>query len=92
MLPFRKILFPVDYSESCQAIIPYVKEMTQHFSSELSLVHAYGLGALARSELARAGQDGGSVASVAFAHGFGSFSRFVYRPSPAGTRHAAAGD
>ena len=32
---------------------------------------------LARSELARAGQDGGSVASVALAHGFGSLSRFA---------------
>ena len=52
MLPFRRILFPVDYSESCQAIVPYVKDMTQHFSCQLSLVHAYGLGALARSELA----------------------------------------
>jgi AraC-like DNA-binding protein len=32
---------------------------------------------LARNELARAGQDGGSVASVALAHGFGSPSRFA---------------
>ena len=32
---------------------------------------------LARSDLARAGQDGGSVTSVANAHGFGSFSRFA---------------
>jgi AraC-like DNA-binding protein len=32
---------------------------------------------LARSELARAGQDGTSVTSVAHAHGFGSLSRFA---------------
>jgi AraC-like DNA-binding protein len=32
---------------------------------------------LARNELARAGQDGGSVTSVANAHGFGSLSRFA---------------
>jgi AraC-like DNA-binding protein len=32
---------------------------------------------LARNELARAGEDGGSVASVALAHGFGSLSRFA---------------
>jgi AraC-like DNA-binding protein len=32
---------------------------------------------LARDELARAGEDGGSVASVALAFGFGSFSRFA---------------
>jgi transcriptional regulator GlxA family with amidase domain len=32
---------------------------------------------LARSELVRAGEDGGSVTSVANAHGFGSLSRFA---------------
>jgi len=42
MLPFRKILFPVDYSEPCQAVVPYVKDMMRHFSAELTLVHAYG--------------------------------------------------
>ena len=42
MLPFRKILFPVDYSEPCQAVVPYVKDMLQHFGAELVLVHAYG--------------------------------------------------
>lgn len=41
MLPFRKILFPVDYSENCRAVVPYVKEMTRHFSAALTLVHAY---------------------------------------------------
>jgi len=52
MLPFRKILFPVDYSEPCRAVVPYVKEMVRHFSAELTLVHAYGPEALALSELA----------------------------------------
>jgi nucleotide-binding universal stress UspA family protein len=51
MLPFRKILFPVDYSEPCKAIVPYVEEMRSHFSAELSLVHAYGPEALAYSPL-----------------------------------------
>jgi nucleotide-binding universal stress UspA family protein len=51
MLPFRKILFPVDYSEPCRAIVPYVAEMQNHFSTELSLVHAYGPEALAYSPL-----------------------------------------
>jgi nucleotide-binding universal stress UspA family protein len=41
MLPFRKILFPVDYSESCRAIVPYVKETVQHFSAQLTVTHAY---------------------------------------------------
>ena len=43
MLPFRKILFPVDYSDSCRAIVPYVKAMVRHYSAELTLVHAYAL-------------------------------------------------
>lgn len=51
MLPFRKILFPVDYSEPCQAIVPYVSETQKRFSTELSLVHAYGAEALAYSSL-----------------------------------------
>jgi nucleotide-binding universal stress UspA family protein len=51
MLPFRKILFPVDYSEPCKAIVPYVAEMQKHFSAELSLLHAYGAEALAFSNL-----------------------------------------
>jgi len=43
MLPFKKVLFPVDYSASCAAMVPYVKDMTRHFSAELTLVHAYAL-------------------------------------------------
>lgn len=43
MLPFKKILFPVDYSPSCTAMIPYVKDMTRHFAADLTLVHAYAL-------------------------------------------------
>lgn len=42
MLPFRRILFPVDYSEPCRAVVPYVKEMARCFSAEVTLVHAYG--------------------------------------------------
>jgi nucleotide-binding universal stress UspA family protein len=51
MLPFRKILFPVDYSEPCLAILPYVKETLRHFGATLSLVHSYGPEALAFSDL-----------------------------------------
>ncbi len=52
MLPFRKILFPVDYSVPCQAIIPYVREMADHFSAELTVCNAYApLEAIVHSEL-----------------------------------------
>jgi len=45
MLPFRKILFPVDYSDSGLAVAPRARDMREHFSGELAVVHAYGLGA-----------------------------------------------
>lgn len=51
MYPFRKILLPVDYSEPCQAVVPYVKEMVRHFSADLTLLHAYGLEAIPYSGL-----------------------------------------
>ncbi len=51
MLPFRNILFPVDYSPPCRMIVPYVKEMVRRFGTQLMLVHAYGPEALAFSEL-----------------------------------------
>jgi nucleotide-binding universal stress UspA family protein len=41
MLPFKRILFPVDYSDICRASIPYVDEMARHFSARLTVVHAY---------------------------------------------------
>ncbi len=43
MIPFRRILFPVDYSEACLAIVPYVTAMARQFSSELTLVKAFGV-------------------------------------------------
>lgn len=43
MLPFKKILFPVDYSPSCEAMIPYVKDMARQFSADVTLTHAYAL-------------------------------------------------
>jgi nucleotide-binding universal stress UspA family protein len=45
MLPFRRIVFPVDYSEPSLAVIPYVQDMLRQFSAELTVVHAYGPGA-----------------------------------------------
>jgi len=52
MLPFHKILFPVDYSAPCQAVIPYVQEMACHFSAELTVCHAYApLAAIVYKEL-----------------------------------------
>jgi nucleotide-binding universal stress UspA family protein len=49
MFPFRKIVFPIDYSGPSRAIVPYVEEMSRHFSADITLVHDYGAEALARS-------------------------------------------
>lgn len=52
MFPFQKTLFPVDYSEPCDAVVHYVKDMVRRFSADLTCVHAYGGEALANSKLA----------------------------------------
>src|SRR5579862_2560510 len=54
MLPPKRILFPVDYSAPCRTIVPYVKDAMAHFEAELTLIHAYGPGSLAYSDLALA--------------------------------------
>jgi len=41
MFPFRKILFPVDYSDPCRALAPHVRAMARRHSAALSLIHAY---------------------------------------------------
>jgi nucleotide-binding universal stress UspA family protein len=42
MLPFRSVLFPVDYSPACDAVVPYVTDIVRHYNAALTLVHAYG--------------------------------------------------
>lgn len=40
MLPFRRIIFPVDFSDRCRAIAPIVRETVERFSADLILVNA----------------------------------------------------
>lgn len=40
MFPYRRILFPVDFSAANEAIVPYVREMTERFQASLQLVRA----------------------------------------------------
>lgn len=40
MFPYRRILYPVDYSDANVAIVPFVSEMAQRFQANLQLVHA----------------------------------------------------
>lgn len=56
MLPFRQILFPVDFSEPAKAISPSVVALANHFECPVSLLHSYELpvpfyGDLAPAEL-----------------------------------------
>lgn len=41
MFPFRRIAFPIDFSEHCVAAVPYVREMVNHFNADLLLIHAF---------------------------------------------------
>jgi nucleotide-binding universal stress UspA family protein len=41
MIPFRRILFPVDFSDSCRALVPSVHAMAGHFGASVTLVHAF---------------------------------------------------
>jgi nucleotide-binding universal stress UspA family protein len=41
MLPFRKILFPVDFSDRCRAISPIVRQTVEKFNADLVLLHAF---------------------------------------------------
>lgn len=40
MLPFKRILFPVEHSEACREIVPSVIQMADHFQSNITLLHA----------------------------------------------------
>lgn len=43
MLPFRQILFPVDFSDPCKAMAPQVIQLAHHYSCPITLLHAYEL-------------------------------------------------
>jgi nucleotide-binding universal stress UspA family protein len=39
MFSFQKILFPVDFSDHCQAIAPYIVDLANRFRAKLDLLH-----------------------------------------------------
>ncbi|MEI9811956.1 MAG: universal stress protein, partial [Acidobacteriota bacterium] len=57
MLPFRKIIFPVDYSDACRSIVPFVRSAVEHFQAQLTLIHAYGPEGLSFIDLPIASPD-----------------------------------
>lgn len=43
MPPFNRILFPLDYSLPCEAVLPYVREMAQRPGSQLTILQCLPL-------------------------------------------------
>jgi nucleotide-binding universal stress UspA family protein len=43
MMPFRRILFPVDFSNATTAMVPAVKEIAQRFDSTVTILTAFNL-------------------------------------------------
>ncbi len=43
MMPFRKILFPADFSDANIAMIPYVTEMAKRFDATVTVLNAFNL-------------------------------------------------
>jgi len=41
MTPFRRILFPVDFSAATLAMVPYVSEMAQRFGAAVTVLNAF---------------------------------------------------
>lgn len=41
MLPFRHIVFPIDYSDRCRALAPVVDRMAEYFKIPVTLVHSF---------------------------------------------------
>ena len=41
MIPFRKILFPVDFSKPCDFMAEQVKNMANHYAADVTLLHAF---------------------------------------------------
>jgi hypothetical protein len=44
MSPIKRILFPVDFSESCLGTARYVEAFAGQFDSEIMLLHSVGVG------------------------------------------------
>lgn len=43
MLAFQKILFPIDMSESCTTVAPYVEAMARKYDAEVTMLHVLGM-------------------------------------------------
>jgi nucleotide-binding universal stress UspA family protein len=51
MIPFKRIVFPADYSAACEDAVPYVVEAATRHSASLVVLHAYQASTVYASEL-----------------------------------------
>jgi len=51
MLPFKKILYPTDFSEASYEALRAANELALHFSTELYLVHVVSLAPIAEASV-----------------------------------------
>jgi nucleotide-binding universal stress UspA family protein len=58
MIPFRRILFPVDFSDPCREAVPYVKDMMARFSADLTVLRAFEFPPMSLMEF---GYEGGGA-------------------------------
>jgi nucleotide-binding universal stress UspA family protein len=54
-MAFRNILFPVDFSEACEAIAPHVRSLCERFGGALTLAHFIYIPAMAYGAIDAAG-------------------------------------
>jgi nucleotide-binding universal stress UspA family protein len=40
-MPYHHILFPIDFSEQCELLVPSVKAMASHYRARLTLLHCF---------------------------------------------------
>src|SRR5262252_2372944 len=61
MLPFKRILFPVDFSDRCSEARTHVAAMAAHFKADLTLLHV-----VEATPLGRYGVDPATSAAAAY--------------------------
>ena len=79
MIPFRRILFPVDFSEATLDLVPYVTEMAQRFDATVTVLNAFDL--VRDYYLAPSGAGSGRLSTYRDS----LYSRFAGAPQTAGT-------
>jgi nucleotide-binding universal stress UspA family protein len=65
MIPFRRILFPIDFSEPCQKTVPYVRDLVNRFEADLIVLRAFEFPPVGLMDLGYAGGLAAPIVSQA---------------------------